>query len=194
MGALLIIVGVLILDIMAIVDVRRADVNNTWAFIVLMIVFPVFGFSIWYIKKSFFFSCRRKVKGCKTNGLTTDHNHDMTINRFRILLERCTLEFKQTESYTMLISNAESISHNDSEAMVDNVVKSFETVIGKLTDYLTDRECVVAILLSVGADTRMISRSLFISDTTVRTYKTKIKAKLPKQYYLSLFANQNRQL
>ena len=76
---------------------------------------------------------------------------------------------------------------NDARTIVDTLVQSSDTIIKQMKAYLTNRECVVAILLSLGIGTQMISRLLFISDTTVRTYKTKIKTKLPEQYYSSLF-------
>lgn len=189
MGAFLIIVGLLVMDILAIADVRRTNINNGWAFVILIVILPVIGFSIWYMKKTLLFSSCRKIKNrneLKLNDLTKVNNHDMEICQFHILLDNCISEFKQTESYSMMISN-NKFNMNDSETIVDNLVQSFDAIIEKLKAYLTSRECVVAILLSLGIGTQMISRLLFISDTTVRTYKTKIKTKLPENYYSSLF-------
>ena len=54
MGGYLIILGVIILDILAIVDVIRSRVNYSWAYIILIVALPFIGFSIWYLYKTIF--------------------------------------------------------------------------------------------------------------------------------------------
>lgn len=176
MGALIIILGVAFLDIMAIADVLRARPENSWAYIVLIVILPIFGYSVWYVRKSLFYSFA--AENCFKYQTTSDNFLPFS-DSFREMLVSCNSTYVMTESYKKLNGNPYKGNVADSERILTEMADVYSGVLSQLSFYLTKKECIVAILLSLEISNGNISSLLFVSKTTVRTYKTKIKKKLP---------------
>lgn len=189
MGGYLIILGVIILDILAIVDVIRSRVNYSWAYIILIVALPFIGFSIWYLYKTIFriklpkkeATLSSDLKGNKSNNNSLLQDYELI--RLNESLECCNRKFRESKDFDKLKDKQYVFSPSESDSIINDLALRYDEIISALALFLSNRECLVCILTSLDISEESISSLLFVSNTTVRAYKSKIKSKLPSSYY-----------
>ena len=182
MGGYFIILGVIILDILAIVDVIRSRVNYSWAYIILIVALPFIGFSIWYLYKTIFrikFPKKEATLSSDLKGILQDYE----LIRLNELLECCNRKFRESKDFDKLKDKQYVFSPSESDSIINDLALQYDEIISALALFLSNRECLVCILTSLDISEESISSLLFVSNTTVRAYKSKIKSKLPSSYY-----------
>ena len=194
MGGYFIIFGIIILDILAIVDVIRSRVNYSWAYIILIVALPFIGFSIWYLYKTIsriklpkkkatqshsFLSSDLKGNKSNKNSLLQDYE----LIRLNESLVCCNRKFRESKDFDKLKDKQYVFSPSESDSIINDLALRYDEIISALALFLSNRECLVCILTSLDISEESISSLLFVSNTTVRAYKSKIKSKLPSSYY-----------
>lgn len=53
MGAVILLLGILLMDVLAITDVIHSRILGRWLYVMLIILLPIIGFSVWYFRKAF---------------------------------------------------------------------------------------------------------------------------------------------
>ena len=189
MGGYFIILGVIILDILAIVDVIRSRVNYSWAYIILIVALPFIGFSIWYLYKTIFrikFPKKEATLSSDLKGNKSNNNsllQDYELIRLNESLVCCNRKFRESKDYDKLKDKQYVFSPSESDSIINDLALRYDEIISALALFLSNRECLVCILTSLDISEESISSLLFVSNTTVRAYKSKIKSKLPSSYY-----------
>ena len=189
MGGYFIILGVIILDILAIVDVIRSRVNYSWAYIILIVALPFIGFSIWYLYKTIFrikFPKKEATLSSDLKGNKSNNNsllQDYELIRLNESLVCCNRKFRESKDYDKLKDKQYVFSPSESDSIINDLALQYDEIISALALFLSNRECLVCILTSLDISEESISSLLFVSNTTVRAYKSKIKSKLPSSYY-----------
>lgn len=52
MGAVILLLGILLMDVLAITDVIHSRILGRWLYVMLIILLPIIGFSVWYFRKA----------------------------------------------------------------------------------------------------------------------------------------------
>ncbi len=194
MGGYLIIFGIIILDILAIADVIRSNVKYCWVYILLIVVLPFFGFSIWYLYKAIFSIKHYKIKakqshsflssdlkGNRSNSNSLIQDHELICLNESLVC--CNRIFRESNDFEKLKDKQYVFSPSESDSIINDLALQYDNIINALALFLSNRECLVCILTSLDISEDSISSLLFVSNTTVRAYKSKIKSKLPSSYY-----------
>lgn len=188
MGAYLIIFGIIILDILAIVDVKKSGVENAWAYIILIVAIPFFGFSIWYLTKTFYGVNKKSLSGSSIESKASSIMQDYDLMRLDESLKYCNRIFRESDDYNKLRNKLYVYTPSESNTIIDNLASQYDVIINALASFLSNRECLVCIMSSLDISEDSIASLLFVTNTTVRAYKSKIKSKLPAPYY-EMFLN-----
>lgn len=188
MGAYLIIFGVIVLDILAIVDVKKSGVENAWAYIVLIVAIPLLGFSIWYLTKTFLGVKKKSPSGSSIESKKRSIK-DYDLMRLNESLIYCNRIFRESDDYNKLRNKLYIYTPSESNSIIDNLASQYDVIINALASFLSNRECLVCILSSLEISEDSIASLLFVTNTTVRAYKSKIKSKLPASYYEMFILN-----
>lgn len=52
MGAVILLLVIFLMDILAITDVIHSRIRGRWLYVMLIILLPIIGFSVWYFRKA----------------------------------------------------------------------------------------------------------------------------------------------
>ena len=137
MGGYLIILGVIILDILAIVDVIRSRVNYSWAYIILIVALPFIGFSIWYLYKTIFriklpkkeATLSSDLKGNKSNNNSLLQDYELI--RLNESLECCNRKFRESKDYDKLKDKQYVFTPSESDSIINDLALRYDEIIIK---------------------------------------------------------------
>ena len=212
----LIIIGIIILDIIAIADVLRNRIINGWAYITLIAALPFLGFTIWYLRKTMDNVHSLKTDYSKCNGYSinggalsyaspVDFNNrtpsdikgktsnidgsSLDLSFLKNHLDACNRDFKKSSEFCFLTGKIDELNTTEAKHIISDIESLYHDIYEGLSVSLGKREILICILASLGIKNKSIASLLFVSNTTVRAHKSKIKKKLSNSCYSLFFTD-----
>ena len=212
----LIIIGIIILDIIAIADVLRNRIINGWAYITLIAALPFLGFTIWYLRKTIDNVHSLKTDCSKCNGYSINRgalndtspedlknktlseikgktfnidDSSLHLSILRNNLVVCHRAFKESNDYYLLTEKIDELNTTEAKHIIYQIESQYHDLFDGLSVSLGKREILICILASLGIKDKSIASLLFVSNTTVRAHKSKIKKKLSNSCYSLFFTD-----
>lgn len=102
--------------------------------------------------------------------------------------ERCSHDFKSDPAYSLwypkISSGKESLSYDEQKQFQDLIVKAFDPYLKQLSNVvpLTGNDAFLCALIQLGFSTRECATCRGISNETIRSQRTRIRKKIPKNF------------
>ena len=104
-------------------------------------------------------------------------------------LDACNRDFKKSSEFCFLTGKIDELNTTEAKHIISDIESLYHDIYEGLSVSLGKREILICILASLGIKNKSIASLLFVSNTTVRAHKSKIKKKLSNSCYSLFFTD-----